>query len=125
MLSDVKILIVDDHEINIMALSIVLKSKSAIVWEAHSGKECIQLLKENTDFDVILMDIMMPEMDGYQTIKIIRNELNQSIPIIALTANAMQGDEQKCIDAGANDYCSKPVDINEIETKIFNLVKSR
>ncbi|MDH5599624.1 MAG: response regulator [Cyclobacteriaceae bacterium] len=122
MLNNLTILIVDDHEINIMALAIVLKSKNASVLEAHSGKECIELLKVNSHVDVILMDIMMPEMDGYQTIKKIRQEINPTIPIIALTANAMQGDKQKCIDAGANDYCSKPVDIKEIEEKISALL---
>jgi len=109
-----KILAVDDDVKNIFVLSSALETKGAEVIEAMNGKKALEILEE-TPVDLILMDIMMPEMDGYVTIKAIRkNEQLKSIPIIALTAKAMKDDKKKCIDAGANDYITKPVDYDTL-----------
>lgn len=85
------------------------------VSRAENGKVALKLIKENPKFDVILMDIMMPEMDGYETMKEVRKIPNQkNVPIIALTAKAMKEDRQKCIEAGANDYLAKPIVIEKL-----------
>jgi CheY-like chemotaxis protein len=85
------------------------------VFSAVDGKEALQMLKENPDMDVVLMDIMMPEMDGYTAIQEIRkNNKFRNLPIIAVTAKAMTGDREKCIKAGASDYISKPVDVDQL-----------
>ena len=114
------ILIVDDDVRNIFALTSVLESsvpqnqKMKILF-AETGQDGIQVLEENPDIDLVLMDIMMPGLDGYQTIQHLRrNERFQKLPIIALTAKAMKGDREKCIEAGASDYISKPVDIEQL-----------
>ncbi len=114
-LKDKKVLIVDDDMRNVFALSSLLEEKGIKVIVGRNGKEGIQKLNENTDADLILMDIMMPIMDGYQAMKEIRSELRFStIPIIALTAKAMKDDRQKSIDAGANDYLTKPIDLERL-----------
>ncbi|RYX98971.1 response regulator, partial [bacterium] len=114
-------LIVDDDVRNIFALTSLLEKYKAIPYFARSGTECLELLaKENEEPDIILMDIMMPEMDGYETIAQIRKMSNfKALPIIAITAKAMKGDREKCIEAGASDYLSKPVD-NE---KLISLIR--
>jgi len=82
---------------------------------AESGKEAMTILDENNDIDIVLMDIMMPEMDGYETIQKIRREhKNSTLPIVAVTAKAMKGDREKCIEAGASDYITKPVKIDQL-----------
>lgn len=112
---DKKILLVDDDIRNIFALSSVLEEKEMEVVTAENGQEAIDTLTENDNINLILMDIMMPEMDGFEAIARIRkNKLYSKLPIIALTAKAMKGDRQKCIDAGANDYLSKPVEIEKL-----------
>ena len=118
------ILIVDDDERNIFALSAVMRSMGYNIESALDGELGLKKLQENKSIDLVLMDIMMPVMDGYETMKLIRKheELNE-IPIIALTAKAMVGDRERCIEAGANDYCSKPVDISELTDKISNCLK--
>jgi len=110
-----KVMIVDDDVRNTFALMSFLESKDMEVVVANNGKEAIDLLRENPDIALILMDIMMPEMDGYETMRKIK-EQNQfrKLPIIALTAKAMKGDKSKCIEAGANDYVSKPVDTDKL-----------
>jgi CheY-like chemotaxis protein len=110
-----KILLVDDDVRNIFALSSALEEKEIAVLEAENGLEALELLEQRDHIDLILMDVMMPELDGYETIRRIR-KLNKyaKIPIIALTAKAMKGDRQKCIESGANDYLSKPVDMEKL-----------
>jgi len=112
---DKKILVVDDDIRNIYALSSILGDKEIEISTAENGKDALNVLEKESDFDLILMDIMMPEMDGYEAMTRIRKiEEFKDVPIIALTAKAMKGDRQKCINAGANDYLSKPVDVDKL-----------
>jgi signal transduction histidine kinase/DNA-binding response OmpR family regulator len=114
-LGNKKILIVDDDVRNIFSLTKVLEAHKMNVLTAVDGKEALKRMEENTDMDVVLMDIMMPEMDGYEAIKQIRKQFKfRNLPIIAVTAKAMTGDREKCIKAGASDYISKPVDIDQL-----------
>lgn len=107
------ILIVDDDSRNIFALTAVLKSKGFQVMSAQSANEGINLLKNNTGINIVLMDIMMPDMDGYEAMAQIRSNPSISgIPVIAVTAQAMVGDREKSIEAGASAYISKPVDVD-------------
>lgn len=115
MKKDSKILIVDDDFRNIFALSAVLKSKGYVSQSADSALSGIQMLRASKDFGVVLLDMMMPEMDGYEAISIIRKTKEiASIPIIAVTAQAMPGDKEKCLAAGADAYLSKPVDLDQL-----------
>lgn len=114
-LSGKKILITDDDARNIFSLTKSLEKYKVEVIVAMDGKDALQQIKQNPDIDVILMDMMMPEMDGYETIREIRKMPKLArLPVIAITAKAMIGDRQKCIDAGASDYISKPVDIDQL-----------
>ncbi len=109
------ILLADDDMRNIFALSTVFESNKMNVETANNGVEALAILQRNPDIDLILMDIMMPEMDGYEAIAKIRADKKfAKLPIIALTAKAMQGDRQLALDAGASDYIAKPVDINKL-----------
>lgn len=119
------IMLVDDDDRNIFALSAVLRSRARgmKVIVARDGQQCLDLLRQNNNMSVVLLDMMMPIMDGYQTLKEIRNDDNlKHLLVIALTAQAMKGDMERCIEAGADDYCSKPVNIDELLKKI-ELVK--
>jgi CheY-like chemotaxis protein len=108
-------LLVDDDARNIFALSSVLERRGMRVLTATTGREAIELLDAAPEITIILMDIMMPEMDGYQTIEFIRaNPRWRRLPIVALTARAMKGDREKCLDAGASDYLAKPVDTEQL-----------
>ncbi|HYU69749.1 MAG TPA: response regulator [Burkholderiales bacterium] len=110
-----KVLIVDDDIRNIFALTGVLEQHGITVLNAENGKDGLETLKNNPGIDVVLMDIMMPELDGYDTIRIIRKlEEFKNLPIIAVTAKAMKGDREKCIESGASDYISKPVNIEQL-----------
>ena len=120
MLDGKKILIVDDDMRNIFSLSSALAEKSLIIFEAENGREALNRLNEFPDIDLVLMDIMMPEMDGYEAMTSIRKDPRfQSLPIIALTAKAMKGDREECLRAGASDYIPKPVDME----KLFSLLR--
>jgi CheY-like chemotaxis protein len=110
-----RVLVVDDDVRNIFALSTVLERYGLNVDFAESAKEGIEILDRADNIDLVLMDVMMPEMDGYQAMRSIRaNSRFGSLPILALTAKAMKGDRQKCIAAGASDYITKPVDIDKL-----------
>src|SRR6185369_7373402 len=107
-----KVLVVDDDIRNIFALTSVLQHHQIEVVHAANGRDCLEVLANSDDIDIILMDIMMPEMDGYETMRAVRaNTQFGSIPIVALTAKAMKGDRAKCLEAGATDYVAKPVDL--------------
>jgi len=109
------VLVVDDDMRNIFALSSVLERRGMHVLTAGTGHEAIATLNEKNDVAIVLMDIMMPEMDGYQTMTAIRQEPSlRRLPIIALTAKAMKGDREKCLDAGASDYLAKPVNTEQL-----------
>jgi HAMP domain-containing protein/CheY-like chemotaxis protein len=109
------VLVVDDDARNIFALSSVLERRGMRVVTATTGKEAIDLVETTPDLAIVLMDIMMPEMDGYQTIQGIRGKPRfRRLPIIALTAKAMKGDREKCIEAGASDYLAKPVNTEQL-----------
>jgi CheY-like chemotaxis protein/signal transduction histidine kinase/HAMP domain-containing protein len=110
-----KVLVVDDDVRNIFALSSVLERRGMIVLTAGTGREAIETLETTPDLAIVLMDIMMPEMDGYETMQVIRrNAAFQRLPIIALTAKAMKGDREKCLEAGASDYLAKPVNTEQL-----------
>jgi CheY-like chemotaxis protein/signal transduction histidine kinase/HAMP domain-containing protein len=110
-----KVLLVDDDARNIFALSSVLERRGMHVLTATTGREAIALLESTSDVAIVLMDIMMPEMDGYQTMEVIRKKGEfRRLPIIALTAKAMKGDREKCLEAGASDYLAKPVNTEQL-----------
>ncbi len=110
-----KVLLVDDDVRNIFALTVALERHKMAVRSAENGRVALEELGKNPDVDIVLMDIMMPEMDGLDTMRQIRQMKQfESLPIIALTAKAMQGDREKCIKAGASDYVSKPVDTDQL-----------
>ena len=110
-----KLLLVDDDARNIFALSSVLERRGMEVLTATTGREAINLLASGPEVAIVLMDIMMPEMDGYQTMEVIRaNPAFRRLPIIALTAKALKGDREKCLEAGASDYLAKPVNTEQL-----------
>ena len=115
-----KVLVVDDDIRNVFALAQILEEREIEVLEAENGQVAIDVLKDNPDIDLVLMDIMMPVMNGYEAMQEIRKiPVLENIPIITLTAKAMKEDYQKAIDSGANDYISKPVDVE----KLLSLLK--
>jgi HAMP domain-containing protein/CheY-like chemotaxis protein len=110
-----KVLVVDDDVRNIFALSSVLERRGMTVLAAGTGREAIATLESTGDIAIVLMDIMMPEMDGYETMQVIRqNPSLRRLPIIALTAKAMKGDREKCLEAGASEYLAKPVNTDQL-----------
>ncbi|MGH8323220.1 MAG: response regulator, partial [Steroidobacteraceae bacterium] len=109
------VLLVDDDTRNIFALSSVLERRGMRVLTAATGNEALQLIDSDPSIAIVLMDIMMPEMDGYQTMAMVRAKPElQRLPIIALTAKAMKGDREKCLEAGASDYLAKPVNTGQL-----------
>ena len=111
------ILVVDDDGRNIFAMTTILEQRNMKVVSADNGRTAIDLLERAESVDGVLMDIMMPGMDGYQTMKAIRQIARfRTLPIIALTAKAMKGDREKCIESGASDYIAKPVDSEQLLT---------
>jgi HAMP domain-containing protein/signal transduction histidine kinase/DNA-binding response OmpR family regulator len=110
-----KVLVVDDDARNIFALTTVLENHDMEVVSATNGRQAIDLIRETPDLSVVLMDIMMPEMDGYETMREIRRQPEfRTLPILALTAKAMKGDREKCLQAGASDYIAKPVNTEQL-----------
>ena len=108
-------LLVDDDARNIFALSSVLERRGMNVLTATTGKEAIEMVEKTPELAIVLMDIMMPEMDGYETMRRIRQDPHlRTLPIIALTAKAMKGDREKCLEAGASDYIAKPVNTEQL-----------
>jgi hypothetical protein len=109
------VLLVDDDARNIFALSSVLERRGMNVLAATTGAEAITIVKARRDIAIVLMDIMMPGMDGYETIQLIRADpAYRRLPIVALTAKAMKGDREKCLEAGASDYLAKPVNTEQL-----------
>jgi len=114
-LGEKTVLVADDDIRNVFALSSILEEKGMTVIVARDGVEALEKIKKHEEIDVVLMDIMMPNMDGFEAIQKIRKDVrNKKLPIIALTAKAMKGDRNKCLDAGANDYLAKPVDTDKL-----------
>jgi CheY-like chemotaxis protein len=114
-LSGKKILIIDDDVRNIFSLTSLLERYNMQIIYAENGRDGIDLLKSAPDVDAVLIDVMMPEMDGYETMREIRKiETFKTLPVIALTAKAMKGDREKCIEAGASDYISKPANVDRL-----------
>lgn len=108
-----RILIIDDDHRNIFALSAVLKAKGFAVVSATAAQDGLALLKKDKGIKVVLLDIMMPDMDGYEALSIMKNDASLSeIPVFAVTAQAMVGDRERCLEAGADEYIAKPVDID-------------
>lgn len=116
-----KILIIDDEPKNIFALVAVLKSRKYECMTASSAAEGLSLLRNDTGIAIVLMDMMMPDMDGYEALIQLREDPQLKVlPVIAVTAQAMVGDKEKCLSAGANDYVSKPINIDLLVSKIEN-----
>jgi CheY-like chemotaxis protein len=110
-----KVLIVDDDPRNVFALTSLLESNGMEVVSAETGMEALALLRATPGVDIALMDIMMPDMDGYEAIRAIRGSAEfRDLPIVALTAKAMKGDREKCVEAGATDYIAKPADPTQL-----------
>jgi CheY-like chemotaxis protein len=115
-----KILLVDDDVRNIFALTSALEHKGAVVVIGRNGREAIDKLNEVDDIDLVLMDVMMPEMDGYEATALIRQDPRwKKLPIIAVTAKAMKDDQERCLAAGSNDYLAKPIDLD----RLFSLIR--
>lgn len=122
-MSTKKVLIIDDDSRNIFALTAVLKAKGYQCMSAVSAQQGLDMLSANNEVGVVLMDMMMPEMDGYQAIaKMKQDDKLKNMPVIAVTAQAMVGDRERCLDAGANGYVSKPVNVDELVLLLKNLI---
>ena len=110
-----RVLIVDDDPRNIFALSATLRAKSYECLSCTSAEEALRILKGTEVIDAVLIDMMMPEMDGYEAIPLIKKiDFRSHIPVISVTAQAMVGDREKCLLAGADDYISKPIDVDKL-----------
>ncbi len=117
-----KFLVAEDNEVNQKVIRHVLQKAGGTVDIANNGAEAVFFLKKNSDYDLIIMDLQMPEMDGYAATKYIRNEMHLSIPIIAMTASALKGEKTKCLEIGMNDYLSKPFDFTFLYKRINYLL---
>ena len=122
--TDTKVLLVEDNVVNQMIAVEILSLAGLVVDVAENGVQALEKVSENT-YDVVLMDVQMPVMDGIEAVQKIRNDLKMdTLPVIAMTANALYGDREKCLDAGMNDYLSKPIDRRELFTKLRNNIPS-
>lgn len=118
------ILIIDDDARNIFALSLVLRGRGYVVLSASNAGDGIELLHTNKNIHIMLLDMMMPDMDGYQALGLIKSdETLKDIPVIAVTAQAMQGDREKCLLAGATDYISKPIDMDKLQAILIQYLQ--
>ncbi len=119
-----KILVVDDDMRNVFAMSKILRDKGMEVLKGEDGNAALKILGEEPAIDIVLMDIMMPDMNGYEAMRIIRKQSKfKNLPIISLTAKAMKDDEQKCFEAGSNGYLAKPIDVEKLLTMMCTLIK--
>jgi CheY-like chemotaxis protein len=122
-LSNRRILIVDDDIRNTFALVSYLETLDMEIYTAESGFAALDMLQQHKQIEMVLMDIMMPGMDGYETIKKMKdNSAIADIPVIAVTAKAMKGDREKCLEAGASEYIAKPVNLKELMEKMERLL---
>ncbi|MEH3113119.1 response regulator [Pedobacter terrae] len=118
------ILIIDDDNRNIFALKAVLKAKGFECLSAISAQDGFSVLEKHDHVDVVLMDMMMPDMDGYQAIAAMKkSDKMKNIPVLAVTAQAMVGDKERCLSAGASGYVSKPINVDELLMQIENFTK--
>ncbi len=117
-----KFLIAEDNEVNQKVIRHVLHKAGGVLEMANNGAEAVAFLQKSTAYDLIIMDLQMPEMDGYEATKYIRNEMKLSIPIIAMTASALKGEKDKCLEIGMNDYMSKPFDVSFLYKRISQLL---
>lgn len=115
-----KIMIVDDDARNIFALKATLRSKGFDCIACAGATEALDILRTDNPVDAVLIDMMMPEMDGYEAIPLMK-ELDNRLPVIAVTAQAMVGDREKCLAAGADDYISKPIDVDKLLKVLSNI----
>lgn len=119
-----RILLVDDDQRNIFALTAVLSSRGFTCTAASDAAGCIHMLKNDPGISIVLLDMMMPGMDGYEAIGYIKSVKGyEQLPVIAVTAQAMDGDRQKCIDAGADGYLSKPIDVDLLLKQLAQYIK--
>ena len=122
-LRDKVVLIVDDEESNLFALSSYLDGLNMKIISTKNGEEAIRFLQENKKPDIILLDMMMPVMDGYEVLNVLKqNNSFKQIPVIAVTARAMKGDKEKCMEAGAWDYITKPLNIKLLIEKLIRWI---
>jgi CheY-like chemotaxis protein len=118
------ILIIDDDNRNIFALKAVLKAKGFDCLSAISAQEGFSIMEKHDNVAIVLMDMMMPDMDGYQAISVMKKSAKmQNIPVLAVTAQAMVGDKERCLSAGASGYVSKPINVDELLLQIENFTK--
>jgi len=118
------ILIIDDDNRNIFALKAVLKAKGFECLSAISAQDGFSVLEKHDHVDIVLMDMMMPDMDGYQAIAVMKKSAKmKDIPVLAVTAQAMVGDRERCLSAGASGYVSKPINVDELLKQIENFTK--
>ena len=121
-----KVLIIDDDPTNIFALKAVLKAKGWDTLSAYSAADGMKLLSKDESIGIVLLDMMMPDIDGYEMIGQLRaDEHFKKLPVIAVTAQAMKGDREKCLEAGASDYVSKPIDIDRLYVLLQNYLNRK
>lgn len=122
-LKNKKILVVDDDVRNVDSLTQIFEGKGAVLYSAMNGLEALKFLEKNLDMDLVLMDMMMPEMDGYEAVKIMRTSNHYSnVPVIAVTARAMKDERDRCINSGCTDYIAKPIDLEKLMTIVNNWI---
>ena len=120
------VLLVDDDPRNIFALYSYLAGIGMEIYTAENGIQALNFLEKHPETDIVLMDMMMPEMDGYEAIAIIRkNDKLYNLPVIAVTAKAMKGDREKCLETGASEYVSKPINLKELLEKMVGVLTQK